>query len=75
MINILPELGDSVWVAAKAVTVFALFLYMIFALVILRQVNLMTDTLDVGFEEPIRIFALFHLIFALGTFVLAIVIL
>lgn len=70
-----PDVTSGFWMIAKLIALFALFMYILFALVILRQVTLMTDTLEVGFEEPVRIFALFHLIFALGTFVAAIVIL
>lgn len=43
-----------------------LVLYVIFALVIVRQVKLMVDTLDVGFETPVRIASLIHLALAIS---------
>jgi hypothetical protein len=54
---------------------FALSLYLIFALVIIRQVALMTQTLDVGFEVPIKLLTYIHLGFAIVVFILALIIL
>ncbi len=52
-----------------------LALYIVFALVIVRQVIQMTDTLEVGFEKPIRAISVLHLIFALATFFIGLAIL
>ncbi len=52
-----------------------LSIYFIFAIVVIRQTIHMTDTLEVGFETPIKIAAWLHLFFALGTLILAVVIL
>ena len=67
--------GISVWSIAKVFVLFALLIYVGFALIVVRQVQLMTDTLEVGFERPVRILALIHLIVSAGVFLLALVIL
>ena len=68
-------IGLDVWLVAKYLVVFALVIYAIFAWVVLRQIQLMTDTLEVGFETPVRLLGIFHLLFALGALGLAFVIL
>jgi hypothetical protein len=59
----------------KTFILIGLFLYLIFALVVVKQVNQMTDVLEVGFETPVRILVLIHLVFALVTLLIAFVIL
>lgn len=71
----IPIFGISIWVIAKIFAIFGLVLYLVFALVVVRQVKLMTDTLEVGFELPIRILAYAHLIFAILVLLAAFVIL
>lgn len=68
-------LGVSVWGIAKIFVLFALFLYTIFALVVVRQIQLMTDTLEVGFETPVKILGFAHLVFSILVFIIALVIL
>lgn len=54
--------------------VFALIgfgLYIIFALVVVRQVQLMTSTLEVGLEWLVKLISLGHLLFAIFVFFLA----
>jgi len=75
MIETIPLIGISVWTVAKLFLLFALGLYVIFALVIVRQVKLMTDTLAVGFETLVKTLAKVHLIFSIIVFVLALIIL
>ena len=70
-----PILGISIWLIAKIVALVLLGMYFIFALVVVRQVQLMTDTIEVGFEVPIRLFSYLHLIFAIVIFVAALIIL
>lgn len=57
-----------------ALIVFSAF-YIIFAIIVLKQVYQMTETLEVGFEQTIKAIAWFHLIFALATLAASIVIL
>jgi len=62
---------EILWTALKWGMTLALLLYIGFALVVLRQVTMMTDTLDVGFEKPVRFLAYVHLLFAIITFLSA----
>lgn len=71
----IPLIGISIWFVAKIFALFALVIYLVFALVVVRQVRLMTDTLEVGFELPIRILSYLHLIFAVLVLLAAFVIL
>lgn len=75
MTEALPIVGVSVWLIAKVLVLIALAIYGIFAFVVLRQIQLMTDTLEVGFEAPIRMLGISHLALSLVIFVLALVIL
>jgi len=45
---ILPVI--SIWLVAKVFLCFAIFLYIVFAFVIVRQVSIMLATLELGFE-------------------------
>jgi len=67
--------GFSIWFVAKILYLFALLIYSVFAVVIVRQVGLMIHTLEVGFELPIRLIAWGHLLFSVGILILAIIIL
>lgn len=71
----IPLLGISVWLIAKIAVLILLGMYIIFALVVVRQVQLMTDTVAVGFEVPIRLFSYLHLIFAVLIFLAALIML
>lgn len=71
----IPIIGVSVWFLAKIFILLALAIYLVFALVVIRQVNLMIATVEVGFEVPIRLLAWGHFLFAVGVFVLALVLL
>ncbi|OGM18389.1 hypothetical protein A2685_02475 [Candidatus Woesebacteria bacterium RIFCSPHIGHO2_01_FULL_37_10] len=48
-----------------------LLLYIIFAFIVSKQIKIMLETLDVGFEKPIKLIASFHLILSFLVFVLA----
>ena len=71
----IPLLGISVWFVIKIFVLIAMLLYIAFALVIVRQVQLMTKTLRVGFEFPLKTLSLLHLISAAVLFALALIIL
>jgi len=75
-LNINPfDLSQSVWLLLKVPVLLVFLLYMVFALVVVKQVNKMTETLEVGFEKEIKFIAYFHFLLALVTFVVALVIL
>ena len=68
-------LEAQVWLIAKIFVLFAFLIYIFFAMVVVRQVSLMTSTLQVGFEPSIKIFSYAHLAFSLFAFVTALLIL
>lgn len=67
----LPILGDSVWAIAKILVLIGIGVYIVFALVVVRQVKIMTDTLEVGFEAPVRLFSLALLVVSILVFLFA----
>ena len=73
--SLVPFIGISIWAIAKVFVALALVLYVIFGLVVVRQVQLMIDTLEVGLETFIRALAIGHLVFSIVVFALALIIL
>lgn len=73
--NMLPGTLIPLWAIVKILACILLGMYGIFALVVVRQVKLMTDTLRLGFESVMRFLAYAHLIFAVIVFIAALVIL
>lgn len=64
-------IGFSILGIAKIFALFGLGIYIIFALVVVRQVNLMVETIEVGYEFFIKLIAWAHLIFAVFVFLTA----
>lgn len=60
-----------IWNLTKILFLFAFLIYMIFAVVVVRQFYLMTTTIKVGFEFPLRLFAWVHLFAAILVFLFA----
>lgn len=71
----IPIVGISIWPLIKIAALVLLGIYMVFAFVIVRQVKVMTDTLQLGFEAPIKVLSYIHLIFAVFVFLTALIIL
>ncbi|HKC05002.1 MAG TPA: DUF5657 family protein [Patescibacteria group bacterium] len=71
----IPLTGIQIWVVVKILAVILLGMYLIFSLVIVRQVKLMTDTLQLGFERTVRGLAFAHLAFAVLVLLAAIIVL
>jgi len=65
----------SVWPVIKIFVLIFLVIYLIFAFVIIRQVQLMTKTLEVGFEKQLKFLSLLHFLFAVAVLVFGILIL
>lgn len=65
----------SIWLVVKVATLILLGIYLVFALVIVRQIKLMTSTLTLGYEGLITLFGYTHLIFAILVFLAALLIL
>ena len=73
MIN--PIFGISVWLVVKVAALILLGMYLVFSLVVVRQIKLLTDTLSLGFEAPIIMLGYIHLAFAVLVFLAALIIL
>ncbi len=67
--------GFNIWTIVKFFSLAILGMYIIFAFVITRQVKVMTETLTLGFEHVARFLSLFHFLFALLVFIIAIMVL
>lgn len=63
---------DFIWFIVRAIVVFGFFIYIIFAFIVVKQVKLMTDTLELGFEKGIKLLSYFHLFLSLISFIAAI---
>lgn len=72
---ILPTVGVTIWAIIKIFIIILLSLYIIFAFVIIRQVQLMTTTLEVGFESALKFLAFAHFICAIVVLIFSILIL
>jgi hypothetical protein len=71
----IPLAGFSLWSIIKIFVIIALAIYAAFAGVVLKQIKMMTDTIEVGFETPIVFIGLAHFLFAVGVLVFALIIL
>ncbi len=65
----------SFWLVLKVLLMIGLLVYIAFAVVMVRQVNLMNKTLELGYENFIKNLSVGHLIFAILVFLLALIIL
>lgn len=65
----------SVWFILKIVAIVLLSMYLIFALVVVRQIKMMTGTLQLGYEGLVKMFGYIHLLFAVLVLLFAIIIL
>lgn len=64
----------DIWGIAKFFISFTLVIYIVFAFVVVKQVNLMTETID-QYKFPLRALAHTHFIAAILIFLFALVIL
>lgn len=65
----------QIWTISKAIVCFALFLYIIFAVVVVRQVRLMTEAIDFSLDWFLKMVAMIHLLGAIFVLLLAVIIL
>ena len=73
IVNLLPRL--SIFWVVKALFIAGLGLYVAFAIIVLRQVGLMSKTLENNFNPFLKLIAWVHLLGAIFSFLLAWVIL
>jgi hypothetical protein len=64
-------LGISIWALARWLVLFALFVYFLFAMIVVRQVYLMTEVVSGKIDWLIKIIAWIHLALAIGVIFLA----
>lgn len=70
---IIPVVGISIWLIAKIFALFALFIYVLFSLVVIRQVRLMIETLDVGLGYPLKLASYAHFILSILVFIFSLI--
>ena len=67
--------GITIWLVPKVFVLLALVMYIVFSLVVIRQIKLMLETVDMGLNLLIRFIGWGHFLFAVGIFVIALTIL
>ena len=65
----------DIWVLVKIIVLIFMGIYTAFAIVVMRQVNLMTSVLNGNLNLPLKAIALIHLALAVMMFLLALTIL
>ena len=73
--NDLATIGSSFALLAKIGIIIFLLVYVVFSFAVSKQVKIMTDTLEVGFETQLKAIALIHLVLSIIVLVVGIVIL
>lgn len=68
-------LNISIWSVAKVLILIALVIYLIFAIVVIRQVSAMTKVVSGQLNVPLKFLSWAHLIFTLFVIILSIIIL
>lgn len=65
----------NIWVLAKIIILIVLILYFVFAVLIIKEVNLMNKTLIGIANSVVKIIAWLHLILVVFIFILALIVL
>jgi hypothetical protein len=60
-----PIFSFNIWLIVKWFYMIAFILYTLFALVIVRQVSLMTQTVNEGMNLPVKTFSYLHLLISI----------
>lgn len=68
-------LGINVWIIVKIFILLGLGLYITFAFIVTREVDLMNRTLNGFFSLPIKIISWLHFLFSILIFLLALIVL
>ena len=69
------SIGSSFALLAKLGIIIFLIVYIVFSLAVGKQVKIMTDTLEVGFESQMKAIAFIHLVLSVAVLIVAIIIL
>ena len=75
MENIIVQSESALLLVGKIGIVLFLIIYLVFAAVVIKQVRMMTETLDLEWEMQIKFVVFMHFVFSLGVLVLSIIIL
>ncbi len=67
--------ADQVWLVVKLAYLVGLLMYLVFAFVVVRQVELMSRTFNGTVELPIKLVAKIHLVVAVIVLVIVLVVL
>lgn len=74
--NIIDKLlAISVWEVAKVGVLLFLLIYIVFSIVVIRQINLMSQALNGALNVPLKVIAWLHFGMALFVFFLGLVVL
>lgn len=73
--NLVADIEFSALILIQIAMILFLIFYLIFAAIVIKQVKVMTETLQIGFENPIKALAFFHFVFAFIVLFLAIIVL
>lgn len=65
----------DVWFFAKLVVMLFMAVYLAFAVIVVKQVKLMTSVLNGNFDLPLKTLALIHLAIAITVFLMALAVL
>ncbi len=65
----------SIWLIAKFFVCFAILIYVVFGIVVVRQVFLMTETVNNQLEFPLKVISVVHFLMTIVVFLLALFIL
>lgn len=70
--DIFAGFDSTIWLFAKILVIVFMILYNLFAVVVVKQVNLMTATLRLGLESTIKVIVYLHFVFAVGLLLIAV---
>lgn len=71
----IPLLNISIWLIIKIFILVILFLYSVFAVVVIKQVTMMSKTFKSALNTLIHFLSVAHLLFVIFIFILALIIL
>ena len=71
----LPIIGTSYLLLIKIGSILLLLVYLAFAIILVKQVNLMTSTLMFGHEKVVRLLSKAHLVFSIAVLLFALFVL
>lgn len=74
-VPMLGDIGPAAWFGVKVLFILSMGIYSIFAFVIIRQVDLMTKTLQLGLESTLKVFAYLHFLLAICLLLISILVL